>query len=270
MKKLLFLGLLMLFSITLTAQEKGHFQILIGYENDMYSKPYDRNFTILHGGFGYKSNLAAIYGNINLGYLYKTPDGVAENIQNKIQYEFDYYQSLSKSKSTSFWLNYAYSQDLLFPNHRFIGELWQKLPAHFLISGGETHYIYTGGNATILNVGLENYFGRYWLEFKTYFFLKQPSTTYSYFLTGRIFFKDVNYLQLSAGIGSAQDEPFILTTDLNRLDAKTTSIKYVTNIFKARMRISGGFTYMYEQYQADVWRNRYAFGVGLIYNITKP
>ena len=269
MKILLFFVFLMLFSITLTAQEKGHFQILTGYENDIYSTPYNRNFTILHGGFGYKNNLTAIYGNINFGYLYDNSNGVAENIQNKIQYEIDYYQSLSKSKSTSFWLNYAYSQDLLFPHHRFIGELWQKLPAHFLISGGGTHYIFTGGNATILNTGLEKYFGRYSLEFKTYFFLKEPKTTYSYFLTGRIFFKDVNYLQLTAGIGSAQDEPFVLTTDLNRLDARTTSIKYVTNIFKARMRISTGFTYMNEEYQNDMWRNRYAFGVGLIYNINK-
>ena len=144
-----------------------------------------------------------------------------------------------------------------------------KITCTFLISGGETHYIFTGGNATILNAGLEKYFGRYSLEFKTYFFLKEPKTTYSFFLTGRIFFKDVNYLQLSVGIGSAQDEPFMLTTDLNRLDARTMSIRYVTNIFKARMRINTGFTYMYEQYQADMWRNRYAFGVGLIYNIKK-
>jgi YaiO family outer membrane protein len=269
MKRLLYFGILVLLGNTLLAQEKGHFQLLTGYETDMYSQPYDRNFSILHGGFGYKGNLTAVYGNINLGYLYKEVDGSVDNIQNKVQYEFDYYQSLSKSKSTSFWLNYAYSQDLLFPNHRFIGEVWQKLGAGFLVSGGGTHYIYTGGDATILNAGLENYFGRYWLEFKTYFFLKEPETTYSYFLTGRIFFKDVNYLQLSAGIGSAQDEPFVLATDLNRLDARTAGIKYVTNIFNARMRISTGFTYMYEEYRTDTWRNRYAFGVGLIYNITK-
>jgi YaiO family outer membrane protein len=270
MKRLLFIGVLVLFGLLLSAQEKGHFQFLTGYEGDVYSKPYYRNFSVYHAGLGYKGNLTAVYGKVNLGYLLKEVDGVTtDNIQNKVQFEFDYYQSLSKKKSTSFWLNYAYSQDLLFPNHRIIGEVWQKLPANFLVSGGGTHYIYTGGNATILNAGLENYFGRYWLEFKTYFFLKDPETTYSYFLTGRVFFKDVNYLQLTAGIGSAQDEPFVLTTDLMRLDARTAGIKYVTNIFKARMRISTGFTYMYEEYQTDIWRNRYAFGVGLICNITK-
>lgn len=263
---------LVLFSVTLIAQgqTKGHFQVLLGYETDIYSNPYHRDFNLTHMGFGYKGNLTALYGTFNLGYLYEESDGVTiDNIQNKKQFEFDYYQSLSKSKSTSFWLNYAYSQDLLFPNHRIAGELWQKLPANFLISGGGIHYIYTGGNATILNAGLENYFSRFWLEFKTYFYLKKPETTYSYFLTGRVFFKDINYLQVSAGIGSAQDEPFILASDLNRLDAKTASIKYVTNIAKNRLRLSVGFTYMYEEYQPDLWRNRYAGGIGLIYNINK-
>lgn len=258
----------MLFSITLNAQEKGHFQVLTGYETDFYSKPYYRNFSLTHLGFGYKGNLTAVYCTFNLGYLYKNVDGLlTDNIQNKMQYEFDYYQSLSKSKSTSFWLNYAYSQDLLFPNHRIVFELWQKLPANFLISGGGTHYIYNGGNATILNAGLENYFGRYWLEFKTYFFLKEPQTTYSYFLTGRIFIKDINYFQLGAGIGSAQDEPFVLASDINRLNAKTASVRYVTNIFKQKAKLSSGFTYCYEQYLPNTWRSRYAFGIGLIVNI---
>jgi len=273
MKKWVLLGFLLLLGTAINAQEQknGQFQLLTGFEADVYSKPSYREFTVFHGGFGYKGNLTAVYGKANLGYLYReSVDGlVVDKIDNKLQFELDYWQSFSKSKSTSIWLNYAYSQDLLFPDHRITFELWQKLFAGFLISGGVNHYIFDEGHATFVNAGLERYFSRYWLEFKTFAYLKEPDITYTYSLTGRVFFKDVNYLQLNASIGSAQDEPFLLVSDLTRLYAKTVGVKYVTNIFNARMRISTGFTYMYEEYQPDVWRNRYAFGVGLIYNINK-
>lgn len=268
MKKLLVLMSLLWLTVIVMAQDKGHLQVLTGAEVDIYSEPYYRDFNIIHAGFGYKGNLTAIYGKINLGSVYKKVDGVlTDKIQYQKQFEIDYYQSLSKSKSTTFWINYAYSQDMLFPKHRVIYEVWQKLPANFLVSGGGRHYIFTEDNATIFDAGLENYFSRYWLGFKTYFFLKEPNITYSYSLTGRVFFKDVNYLELGVGIGSAQDEPFMLPADLTRLDARTAKIRYVTNIFNQRMKIAAGFTYSYEEYKEDMWRNRYSFGVGLIINI---
>jgi len=275
MKRTVILFFIALWGTTLSAQDdvkpKGHFQLLTGYETDIYSKPNYWDYNIVSGGFGYKGNLTAIYGKVNLGYLYKEVDGVlTDKIQNKTQFELDYWQSFSKSKSTSIWLNYAYSQDLLFPNHRIVFELWQKLFAGFLVSGGVNHYIFSDGNdATFVNAGLEKYAGRFWVEGKTYLYLKEPDITTSYSLTGRVFFKDVNYLQLGVGMGSAQDEPFLIQSDLQRFYAYSANIKYTTNIFNSRMRLATGFTYSYEEYQQDVWRNRYAFGIGLIYNINK-
>ena len=271
MRKWIFICMLMLFGTTLYAQDSGSFQILTGFEADIYSQPYYRNYDIVSGGFGYKGNLTAIYGKVNLGYLYKEADGIQlDKIRNQAQFEIDYWQCFSKSKSTSIWFNYAYSQDLLFPNHRFVFEIWQKLFAGFLVSGGVNHYMFTNGNdATFMNLGLEKYFGRWWIEGKTYLYLKKPNPTTSYSLTGRVFFKDVNFLQLGIGAGSAQDEPFLIESDLLRQFAYSTNIKYTTNVFKGRMRVATGFTYMYEEYKTDMWRNRYAFGVGLIYNITK-
>jgi len=276
MKRGLILILIALFGATLNAQDakKGQFQLLTGFEADVYSKPYYKELTVVHGGFGYKGNLGALYGNVNVGYSYKESDPtLPEKVNNQLQFELDYWQSFSKSKSTSIWLNYAYSQDQLFPNHRIIFELWQKLGAGFLISGGVNHFRFTdGNNATFVNAGLEKYMGRFWVEGKTYLYLKEPDITASYALTGRVFFKDVNYLQLGASMGSAQDEPFLIEEDLDRQYAYSGNIKYVTNIFNERMRIAMGFTYMYEQYAyggTTDWRNRYAFGVGLIYNINK-
>jgi len=259
--------------VTLSAQEtdRGKFQILTGFESDIYSQPNYRNYNIITGGFGYKGNLTAIYGKVNLGYLYKEADGIQlDRINNQTQFEIDYWQILSKSKSTSIWLNYAYSQQQLFPNHRIIFEVWQKLFAGFMVSSGVNHYRFTdGSDATFVNLGLENYFGRWWVEGKAYVYLKQPKVTTSYSLTGRVFFKDVNFLQLGFSAGSAQDEPFLIQSDLQSLFAYSGNIKYTTNIFNERMRVATGFTYMYEEHKDGMWRSRYAFGIGLIINITK-
>lgn len=270
-KRIIILLFIAFFGVTLNAQndEKngGHFQLLTGFEANMYSKPSDRDFEIFHGGFGYKGNLTAIYGKVNLGYLHRE---LLENVNGKVQYELDYWQSFSKTKSTSIWFNYAYSDDQLFPNHRIIFEAWQKLFAGILISGGVNHYIFdAGGDATFVNIGLEKYWGRYWVEGKSYVYLKDPDITATYTLTGRIFFKDINYLQLCASMGSAQDEPFLIQSDLYRLYAYSGNVKYVTNLLKDWVRISAGFTYMYEEYQSNSWRNRYAFGTGLIINLNK-
>jgi len=180
-----------------------------------------------------------------------------------------YWQSLSESKSTAFWLNYAYGLDDFFPNHRIIFELWQQLGAGFLVSGGVNYYQFSESNAIFVNGGLEKYFGRHWIEGKTYLYLKEPNVTATYGLKWRMFFQDINFLEVGLSAGSAQDEPFILESNLARRFAYTGKLRYVTNIFNNRMRISGSFAYMYEEYQPDVWRNRYSLGVGLIVNITK-
>lgn len=261
MRKILMLSFFLVLAIAMNAQEKGYYQVLLGYEGDRYSEPYERYFNVYSMGVGYKTNLTAIYGKFNIGFV----NGETSN-WNNMQAEVDYYQSLTKNKSTTMWLNYAYSPDDAFPTHRLMYEFWQKLPANFLVSAGGSHYFFDEP-ATILNLGLENYFSRYWLEFKTYFYLTDPKVTLTYTLTGRVFFKEINYFQLGFGIGSAQDAPFLLPDDLTTLDARTVKVGYVQSIFKQKMQIRAGFSYSYEEYLEDQWRNRYNFGLGLIFNI---
>lgn len=255
--------------VSLSAQDStGNFQVLTGYQFDTYSEPYQRNYQVANVGFGYKNELTAIYGKLNLGYLNMYGDGIeTQHLTNQTQYELDYWQSLSQKKSTSFWLNYAYSPSELFPEHRIIFGVWQKLGAGFLVNGGVNHYRFTEANATFLNIGLEKYMGRYWVEGKTYFYLKQPSVTMSYSLTGRVFFKDVNFLQVGFSCGSAQDEPFILESDLAALFSYTGHIRYVTNAFNNKLRIYSGIGYLYEEYLDGMWRNRFTVGIGLTYNL---
>lgn len=271
MKKILITVLLILYSFSSFSQNEneGNFQFLTGYYNDIFTQPSLRSYHFAHTGFGYNHGLTAIYGKINVGYKYNTINEITEKDQNNIQIELDYWQSLNKNKSTSFWLNYAYGLDDFFPEHRLIFEAWQKLYAGFLISGGITYFRFSESYATFLNTGIEKYFGRWWIEGKTYFYLKEPNITMTYALSGRMFIKDVNFLEIGISVGSAQDEPFIIEEDLNKLFAYTGKVRYVSNIFAERMRISSSFTYIHEEYNIDTWRNRYSLGVGLIININK-
>jgi YaiO family outer membrane protein len=264
MKKILII-LLVLCSISLSAQEenKGGFQVLTGYETDFYKTPYTRTMHVANAGFGYKGGLFALYGKLNLGYL----NAPSQHLSNQTQFELDYWQSINENKSTSFWLNYAYSASELFPEHRIVFEVWQKLGAGFLVSGGVNYYRFTDINPTIFNLGLEKYLGRFWIEAKTYLYMKEPDLKTSYSLTSRLFFNDVNFLQFGIGLGSAQDEPFIIESDLYTLFSYSAHMRYVTNAFNDKIRFYTGITYLREEYLSDAWRNRFSIGVGLTYNL---
>lgn len=267
-----FIVIFLIFSSLLAypqSEDKGDFQYLAGYYNDIYNDPISRNYHFYHSGFGYKGDLTSIYGKVNLGSKYETISGVRSESLHNVQLELDYWQSFSKSKSTLMWLNYAYGLDDFYPEHRIIFRAWQKLFSGFLVSGGINHYRFSEFNANFLNAGLEKYFGRWWIEGETTFYLKDPHITTTYGLSGRMFIKDINFLEVGISAGSAQDEPFILQNDADGQFAYTGKARYVSNIFSGRMRISGSFTYIHEEYRSDRWRNRYSMGVGLIINLNK-
>jgi len=242
----------------------GHLQILTGYYNDLYSQPYSRNFNVFYGGFGYKSPNTSIFGKVNYGMTSKILDG--EYLEPKsygLQYELDYYQRLTKS--TTSWWNYAYSNSTIFPDHRFMMRVWQKLPAAFLVSGGMSYYNFYGNHTHFLNFGLEKYVGKYWFEYKIFVPLYQPNVATSHFLSARRFFKDINYLQLTVGYGPSDDDPWD-ADNYKLLNAYRAGILYVTNVGD-RFRIRAGVNYMYENYNENDWRNRYSLAVGLTFNI---
>jgi len=242
----------------------GHFQVLTGYYNDLYSVPYSRNFHVFYGGFGYKSPNTSIFGKVNYGLTSKSLDGnLLEPNTNGFQYELDYYQRLTKS--TTSWWNYAYSNSTIFPDHRFMMRVWQKLPAKFLVSGGMSYYNFNDNHTHFVNFGLEKYVGLYWFEYKIFVPLYQPYVATSHFLSARRFFNDINYLQLTVGYGPSDDDPWD-ADNYKLLNAYRAGLLYVTNI-NDRFRIRAGVNYMYENYNESDWRNRYSIAVGLTFNI---
>lgn len=243
----------------------GHIQVLTGYYNDLYSEPYSRAFHVFYGGVGYKSPNTTIYGKVNYNMLSLTDDQ-GELLTPKtsgLQYEFDYYQQLTKT--TTSWWNYAYSNADGFPDHRFMMRIWQELPKAFLVSGGMGYYNFGNINSYSINGGIEKYLGNYWVEYRTFLYFQEPSNTTGHFITARRFIKDINYIQLMVGYGPNDDDPWDATTH-SRLDAYRLGLLYVTNLGD-RFRIRTGVNYMYENFNDNDWRNRYSFNIGLTFNI---
>lgn len=255
MKKYILTFLISIISLTLIGQSDSikkdiKYQALIGYNTDIYTKPNQRIFNVYNVGLGFKTPKTALYGIVNSGHLIS--DSLYKN-DLEFQYELDFYQTLTKT--TDLWLNYAYSNDIHFPNHRALGRVWQEIPNVFIVSGGVMYYRFDSLNYWSALASIEKYMGKFWVEGKTIFYFKEPKMKMGYELSGRYFWKDVNFLQLTLGTGAAQDEPWRMTVPSDFTAHYAQLILNQSLSKKISMRL--GMSYFYEEYDNDLWRNRY-------------
>lgn len=262
MKKKILFGIIILFSLVSNAQKKVNALAFGGFSTDNFYMPNERTFDVYTVGLGYKGPKTSLFAYYNEGNLNKPinthPWGN--------QYELDFYHKITKK--TYYWLNYAYSNDysLHFPKHRAMVGIWQNIGNGFGVSTGGSYYYYLY-NIFIANVGLEKYMGKFWVEGKVYAFFREPKTKYAFQFNSRYFWKDVNYIQLTLMSGAAPDEPWI-TNGLVNLKAESARLSVSTYINKKQtIQLRSGLGYAYEEYQLNIWRNRYIGNVGLIFTI---
>jgi YaiO family outer membrane protein len=235
--------------------------IRTGYLFDTFTKPYNRYWQVFNAGAEHNFNWGLAAAGINIGNAIigePIPDNATE-----WQLELEAYPKLS-SKNYAY-LAYAFSPGAYFPGHRAAVEIWQVLPAGWAASAGMNYY-YFDRNIFIALASVEKYLGKYWLSLRGYFYFKDNGVTTSEYLNIRRYFNDVNYLQLTLGAGTAPDEPFDIQTDLMRLSAY--SIRAAWNVSltpKLMMKVGAG--YSYEEYQENIWRNRFEGNINFIYAI---
>jgi len=237
--------------------------ILTGVSTDRYYVPSNRTFNVYTIGAGYKGPKTSLNGLLNTGQLFRDNDSA----QYAFQCEFEFYHKLTKT--INYWVNYAYSPSLNFPNHRVLTRVWQKLPDNFLVSGGYNYYRTQDSiNIHMANVGLEKYMGRFWVEGRVHIFFKKPTTKYAYQLTSRVFWNDVIYFQLLLMTGAAPDEPWRTPLGGTNLKAHTiiTSVSSYLDK-KQHLQLKAGVGYSYEEYMPGIWRNRYVGYGGLFFYI---
>jgi len=267
MRKGILILILGLFFSTINAQVDSttHFQLVSGYGIDYFSVPYSRTFNVYSIGLGYKGPKTSLYGIYNAGNLMEPQEnGQYFNIED--QFELDFYHKLTKR--INYWLNYAYSPDIHFPEHRAMARAWVNLGSGFLVSAGGKYY-YFDNNLFTTTLGLEKYMGRFWLEGKGFLHIKEPDPRLSYQLNARVFWRDYNYVQLSLMTGASQDEPWrtdgLLPPTLDSHGAGLKVVTYVGKSRKLQLRLNG--LYQYEEYEEGSWRNRFAGGVSINYTI---
>ena len=135
-----------------------------------------------------------------------------------------------------------------------------------LIVGQKRCDQYFDRNIFIALASVEKYLGKYWLSLKGYLYFKDDGLTTSGYFNIRRYFNDINYLQLTLGAGTAPDEPFDIKTDLMRYSAYSIRIAYNVSLApKLVMRIGTG--YSYEEYEENIWRNRFEGNINFIYAI---
>lgn len=233
--------------------------IFLGYYFDTFRQPYSRFWQIFRLGAQYETSAGPLLGTFNFGNLHAdTGDGIVET---GIQVQLEFWPKISEKSYA--WLAYAYSPFRYFPKHRAAAEYWYSLDRGWVVSGGGS-YFYFDRHIFIPTFSIEKYAGKYWLAARTYVHLKETGTSASVFLSARRYFNETDYLQLTAGAGTAPDEPWDLAADLDRQKAmavKLSANKKISNSFTVKL----GAAYSREEYLNEQRRNRFEGFLNIYY-----
>ena len=233
-------------------------EIIAGYYFDTFREPYDRFWQVWKGGATHLTSFGRVSGALNVGHLISST-GNATNFQ----IETEAWPKFSAS--TYGWINYAWSPGEYFPRHRASAEIWHTIGTGWVASAGLNYY-YFDRNIFIATISGEKYIGPWWIAGRVYFYFKDSGITNSLFLNIRRYFNDTDYLQFTAGTGTAPDEPFDIRIDLERLGATTFKLAYNRQV-KHNLSVRAGIGYAREEYQESMHRNRIDGTVSLIYKL---
>lgn len=223
-------------------------ELIAGYYFDTFREPYPRLWQVWKAGAAHRTDFGKVMGYLNIGHIGSGGTGETE-----FQLEGEAWPTISPTVYG--WLNYAWSPGIYFPRHRASAELWHTLGGGWVASAGLNYYHFDR-NIFITVAGVEKYLGRWWLNGKVYFYFKDSGITNSLFVSARRYFNDTDYLQFTAGTGTAPDEPFNVIVDLERLSATTIKLIYFREITKM-MTLRAGAGYSCEEHFESLYRNRF-------------
>lgn len=238
-------------------------ELFLQYSYDHFSVPYVRNWHMLTAGGQIPFKHGTLIPYINGGYH------AGSSSATDVQLNLDAYLTLGKKNYAL--LGYGFSPNgrvNYLPVHRAAAEIWQVLPKGFGVSAG-LRYFYWDQHFTFLTFSAEKYAGNYWFSFRNYLFFKELGVSGSYYLAGRRYFASkFDHLTLTLGYGAAPDEPLVVVSDLDRLNAVSCRIEYSKQINPV-VRMVAGFGYGYEEYVDQNYRNRIDMKLACYFRIKK-
>lgn len=257
-----------IFDLYRQAQHAGSLQpwpeLFMHYSYDHFSLPYVRNWHMLTVGGQIPVKPGTLVPYLNVGYH---AGGYTPSTD--IQLNLDAYLTLGKNNYAM--LGYGFSPNgtiNYLPVHRAAAEIWQVLPLGFGLSAG-LRYFYWEQHYTFLTFSAEKYAGNYWFSLRNYLFFKEYGTRASFYLSARRYFETkFDHLTLTLGYGAAPDEPLIVVTDLERLNAASARLELSKQV-SPRVRMTGMLGYAYEEYFDQEYRNRFDLRIGCYFRIKK-
>ena len=245
-------------------EKSGKTDLRAGYYFDTFSEPYNRFWQVFQAGASHLLSFGRIIGGINIGNLHTKTFGESAKAT-EIQFEAEAYPIISQTDYT--WLAYAYSPGMYFPTHKASAEYWHTFKYGWVASAGMRYY-YFNRNIFIGTFSIEKYYKSWWFSPRVYIYFKDIGVTTSLYLTARKYFNDINWLQLTAGYGTAPDEPFDIATYLDRQSALSLRLAYYTSITND-LFLRAGVGYSREEYAESLQRNRFEGSLNLIYVLNK-
>ncbi|MEN8203502.1 MAG: YaiO family outer membrane beta-barrel protein [Bacteroidota bacterium] len=239
-------------------------ELLVAYYYDHFSVPYVRNWHMVTAGGVIPTGIAIFSPYVNAGYH----PGL-EGQSTDIQFNLDAYFKLGTRNS--FLAGYGFSpsgsHDFL-PGHRAALEYWRVLPKGFGASAG-LRYFYWDDHFTFLTLSGEKYAGNYWISLRSYLFSKDYGISTSWYLTARRYFDSKhNYIHATVGYGTAPDEPLLVVSDLDRLNALSLKLGFSRQL-NSRLRLQVMAGYAYEEFDDQEYRNRFDFRTSFFIKLTR-
>lgn len=237
-------------------------ELTAGYSFDHFDTPYDRWWHLWTLGVAKQLSWGSLSARLNMGHINAvgTIDAATE-VQAEVESNF------KLSRQSYAMLLYGYSPGDYFPTHKAAAEVWHKLPYKMVVSLGSNFY-YWDEPIFIGTASLEKYAGPYWFCLRNYLHFKDVGVTSSFYFTARKYFNETDFLQATLGYGAAPDEPFDIKTDLERLNAVSIRLTYLTKLSN-RTKMRAGVGYSYEEFNPGKYRNRFDGTLSLIYSIGK-
>lgn len=198
--------------------------IKVAYTLDVFNQDFNRNpWHLFALSYGRKTKLGTIIFRTNYSRIFG---------EQGFQYEMDAYPKISDNNYG--YLNYGYSQNVLFPRNRFGAEWYHNFPNAFEGSLGVRYLDYSSSGVDIYTATFGKYIGNYWISFRTYVTPDPEGTSVSGFLSARRYFADSeDYIGLRAGYGVSPDDRRNPIETAEKLSLKTNSVRLEFNhIFK--------------------------------------
>jgi YaiO family outer membrane protein len=239
-------------------------ELFLHYYYDHFSLPYVRNWHMLTTGVNLPVKIGVLSPYLNAGYHAGSKDQSTD-----LQLNLDAYINLGKKNYAMAGYGFSPNGAVNFlPRHRAAAEIWQVLPRGFAVSAG-MRYFYWERHFTFLTISGEKYAGNYWFSLRSYVFFKEYGVSGSYYLTARRYFKDkFNYLSFTVGYGTAPDEPLLVVSDLDRLNATSVRVEWSKQL-KPRLRLNVMTGYAYEAYDDMEYRHRFDLRAGVFIRLVK-